>query len=332
MTYEILPDGRLKVSATGAEREDATEASDAFDTMLANSELQRICPSDTGDLTAAPMIGILGGEVRLPAPTNGFVFSSQIGRDNVWYQPILFRWAYMQYQLSDMFEELAREGSVTLDGGVMITQEEADRYESAQNNQPTTTVKQFPATTASTRFGSRYRLQYAYASLEEFQAFNEVYNILGRIDQRAGGWCENAEQLWNENPVVQSSSYPGDLRSSDMSDVVALVRRLGEMRVSGTDSTAQLERIIDEAQGLCMVLDDCQLDEACIGDAVRLVSVLGTVRVLDGEWVNSAGQRIDEPDMDDAGNFIFRIENDEAVSKYHDVIADCRSFVKGVGE
>lgn len=66
--------------------------------ITGNTELDFIDPSETGDLTSAPMIGVRG--------------ESAEGYGNV-----IARWAYMDYQITDPIEELASSGEIVLTGG-----------------------------------------------------------------------------------------------------------------------------------------------------------------------------------------------------------------------
>lgn len=87
----------------------------ALDGLTSNSELQWINPCDTGDLTDAPMLGVLGLETykdNLPPERYGEV---EAGHDKggTYYQPILERWAFMSYAIKSFIDILAREGRVT---------------------------------------------------------------------------------------------------------------------------------------------------------------------------------------------------------------------------
>jgi len=89
--------------------------SDALEWLTSNSELQWINPCDTGDLTDAPMLGVLGLECykdNLPPERFGEV---EVGHDKggTYYQPILERWAYMSYCLHSFIDELIEKGQVT---------------------------------------------------------------------------------------------------------------------------------------------------------------------------------------------------------------------------
>jgi len=93
---------------------------DAFESMVCNSELQWINPADTGDLTDAPMLGILGEEgtkeYTVFLENYGLV---ETGSDGHWtmVQPTLKRWAFMDYQLRSPLEDLANKGEAVFVSG-----------------------------------------------------------------------------------------------------------------------------------------------------------------------------------------------------------------------
>lgn len=131
MYYKEKKD-RLHIYAESADGDDADSMRDAFDHMLENSELQHIDPADTGiDLTSAPMFGLLGDTVAVTPGRNGFVLSGSWDGKH-FSQPILKRWAWMRYEISDMFEELAVTKHISLLGGAMWSQREARWFEAVE--------------------------------------------------------------------------------------------------------------------------------------------------------------------------------------------------------
>lgn len=76
---------------------------DVFENMIANSELDWVRPEDTGDLTDAPMLGIVGNEGEQVEKFYGRNFNDQ---------PILERWAFMGYQIDSPQDCLLRNGFV----------------------------------------------------------------------------------------------------------------------------------------------------------------------------------------------------------------------------
>jgi len=131
MKFQISPDRRtLTITADAMERKLLREgwdnpgetniASDKamhefFEGVLANSELQWIDPSWTGDLTSAPMLGILGDDVAesevksFPAPYHGWREIGFNGREKV-FQPVLERWHYASYALRSPLADLMETG------------------------------------------------------------------------------------------------------------------------------------------------------------------------------------------------------------------------------
>lgn len=84
---------------------------DTLESLTANSELEWINPADTGDLTSAPMLGILGEPGRHESGPYGCVL---VGWDEhgAWHSPIVMRWAFMDYQVRSPLDDLADNGRV----------------------------------------------------------------------------------------------------------------------------------------------------------------------------------------------------------------------------
>lgn len=85
----------------------------AFERLIANSELEWIAPEVCGDLTAAPILGILGPEDAVDDKT------WDNGQGTVWFghmagcvlvHPVLERWAFMDYQVRSVLEDLRDKG------------------------------------------------------------------------------------------------------------------------------------------------------------------------------------------------------------------------------
>lgn len=94
---------------------------DEFEDLVGNSELQWVDPSDTGDLTDAPMLGILGPE---EPGGNGEFGKVLAGRWNdsagvlqSWFHPIEKRWAFMDYQVRSVLDDLADKGKAVFVSG-----------------------------------------------------------------------------------------------------------------------------------------------------------------------------------------------------------------------
>ena len=90
---------------------------DFLEPITCNSELQWVNPSETGDLTDAPMLGIYGEEgikdLTVFAPNHGLVETGSDGR-NTYVKPILERWGYMSYAVRSLLEDLRDTGEVIL--------------------------------------------------------------------------------------------------------------------------------------------------------------------------------------------------------------------------
>ena len=95
----------------GSEFQSDKALHDFLEPLVANSELQWIDPKDTGDLTDAPMLGILGEESNENTGPYG-AFPVGHWDDKDWYQPILQRWAFMDYQIRSPLNDLLAIGWV----------------------------------------------------------------------------------------------------------------------------------------------------------------------------------------------------------------------------
>ena len=126
MDHEFRNDrAQLVILADAQDREDIREIledhpdrgcdwqeAEALDSLTSNSELQWISPSATGDLTDAPMLGIVGGDNDVSREPSGPHGSIQGGADKEgeFFYPILERWAFMDYQLRTFLEDLTDKG------------------------------------------------------------------------------------------------------------------------------------------------------------------------------------------------------------------------------
>jgi len=96
-----------------AEIQSDSAMTDFFERLTCNSELQWIPEGVTGDLTSAPMLGILG---QPQVTHNGPYGSIPCGRwsENKtvvdWHQPVLERWIFAQYETVSVLETLRDNG------------------------------------------------------------------------------------------------------------------------------------------------------------------------------------------------------------------------------
>jgi len=119
----------LTISADESERAELREMSDIqsdkathefFERLICNSELQWVNAEDTGDLTAAPMLAILGDPVtkdKIPQAI-GVILAGHYGnppQDH--YHPIVERWAFMAYETQSVLEALRDNGAVVFTSG-----------------------------------------------------------------------------------------------------------------------------------------------------------------------------------------------------------------------
>lgn len=133
MKFKISKDRRtLTIFTQGSERRELKRLGDeiqqdatmfAFlEPLVCNSELEWIPEGVTGDLTSAPMLGILGDE--MPIETIREQVKSRFGTipcgfDGHFhlYQPILERWAYLAYQLRSPLVDLRDTGNAVFTNG-----------------------------------------------------------------------------------------------------------------------------------------------------------------------------------------------------------------------
>lgn len=89
---------------------------DLLEGLICNSELQWIDPSDTGDLTDCPILGILGQDCReADLPAGRFVQVVCGGdKQGLWVQPVLARWGWMRYAVQSLQRALLEEGKAVL--------------------------------------------------------------------------------------------------------------------------------------------------------------------------------------------------------------------------
>ena len=131
MKYEILPDHRLRIYCTPEEQKELRklidsdefelpDKSEVLEPLISNSELDWIPEGSTGDLTSAPMLGILGEEGvkdhTVFLENFGLVECGQDGH-NIFVRPIIARWAFMDYQVRSFLDDLAEKGECIWEGG-----------------------------------------------------------------------------------------------------------------------------------------------------------------------------------------------------------------------
>ena len=118
LTIEFTAKERANLRALETEGRNSiqTESAlyDCLEPLTCNSELQWINPVDTGDLTSAPMLGILGEEI--PFTKEAATIPHVVTCPNL-IQPILARWAFMDYALRSPLEDLRDTGNAVFTGG-----------------------------------------------------------------------------------------------------------------------------------------------------------------------------------------------------------------------
>jgi hypothetical protein len=105
---------------------------DLLEPMFTDDCFSWLPEGTTGDMTSAPILGILGDE--MPGPTTDKAQCAGLfhcGRWNVEgelrenYQPVLQRWAWMDYALTSPQRELAETGRCEWEGGDYWATQEA---------------------------------------------------------------------------------------------------------------------------------------------------------------------------------------------------------------
>jgi hypothetical protein len=89
---------------------------DILEPLTANSELEWVDAEHTGDLTSAPILGILGPDQTSRRGPFGAIhvgrWENDAGMLRDWYQPIQMRWGYEPYALRSPVDDLADDGEV----------------------------------------------------------------------------------------------------------------------------------------------------------------------------------------------------------------------------
>lgn len=147
MKHEVMPDGRLKLTVDEKEknhlqylRDDKNATMVEFsipdgwgmqwleetilEPLIANSELEWIPEWVTGDLTSAPMLGVLGepqagGNGPLGAVLAGR-WEDASGVIQGFFSPVTHRWAWMHYQVRSFLDDLADSGECIWEGGAAL--------------------------------------------------------------------------------------------------------------------------------------------------------------------------------------------------------------------
>lgn len=113
LTIIVDSDERMQLQEMKLELQDEFQSDKALyfflEPLVANSELMWINPDDTGDLTEAPMLGILGEESDKNSGPHGAVCVGHWDGKN-WYRPILQRWAFVDYEIRSPLNDLLAIG------------------------------------------------------------------------------------------------------------------------------------------------------------------------------------------------------------------------------
>ena len=105
ITIDEEEQAELRVLAGDEDSFAFADLNDFLEPLVCNSELMWINPEDTGDLTDAPMLGILGEVTTENKGPHGAVHVG-FWESKPRFQPILQRWAFMDYQVRDPLRDL----------------------------------------------------------------------------------------------------------------------------------------------------------------------------------------------------------------------------------
>jgi hypothetical protein len=145
MKWHVDEHGKLVITVTkkqqrslqAAQRRDQSFDSDAFMhellEPLVTDGFAWLPTGCTDDLTGAPMLGILGEEMPGPDDRQDAVGMGLVhvgrwnhqGRLRQMYEPVLRRWAFMDYQTTNPQRELADSGRCVWEGGDFWGKQEA---------------------------------------------------------------------------------------------------------------------------------------------------------------------------------------------------------------
>jgi hypothetical protein len=155
MTWYTDEHGKLVIKATKQEqrrlqavqrRDDSGQCETPFDSdaflhellepLVTGDEFTWLPEGCTGDLTSAPILGILGDEMPGPDDAEAALGTGLVhvgcwyheGRLRQMYRPVLKRWEFMPYQVRSPQADLADDGECVWDGGDLWgTQEAAEK-------------------------------------------------------------------------------------------------------------------------------------------------------------------------------------------------------------
>lgn len=136
MKYQI-EENRLVLTCTPEEQADLesmrAENEDRFDTddfmydlleaLVTNDSFYWIDSRVTGDMTDAPMLALLGDEEIGPHEDCNGLYPCGRWDGETRVQPVLYRWAFMNYAVTTPQEELRRTGRAVWEGGLFIERE-----------------------------------------------------------------------------------------------------------------------------------------------------------------------------------------------------------------
>lgn len=96
---------------------------DLLENLFTNDSFTWIDSRVTGDLTDAPMLALLGDEEIGPHEDCNGLYPCGFWDDHPRVQPVLYRWAFMDYAVTTPQEQLLHRGRAVFTGGAFVERE-----------------------------------------------------------------------------------------------------------------------------------------------------------------------------------------------------------------
>jgi hypothetical protein len=124
LVLTCTPDEQADLELMRSENEDRFGTDDfmydLLEALVTNDSFSWTDSRWTGDLTTAPMLALLGDEEIGPHEDCSGLYPCGRWDGETRVQPILYRWAFMDYAVTSPQEELLRTGEAVWDGGRFV--------------------------------------------------------------------------------------------------------------------------------------------------------------------------------------------------------------------
>lgn len=138
LVMKASPEDRARLKKWKDEDPDGWEKLDEgyfFENLTSNDEFSWIPEGVTGDLTSAPMLGIYGEEEDEPDDyADNWVGSGLVDCGSAVVQPVLYRWAFMDYAVTTPMDALLNDGEAVWMGGKFLERGQGDLPEWRANH------------------------------------------------------------------------------------------------------------------------------------------------------------------------------------------------------